>query len=65
MFCKNLSSLRSNCTGGGYLKASELKRKTPQVARVAQEGKPRAKTGRNKQTNQPPFHQAGKSGKAA
>jgi hypothetical protein len=43
--------LRSHCKGWNYLKASELTRKTTQDTPVAQEGKPRAKSGRNTHTN--------------
>jgi hypothetical protein len=49
----------------GAVKASLLTHETTQVISVAQDGKPRAKTGPNTQTNSTSDHQAGKSGKAS
>jgi hypothetical protein len=49
----------------GAAKASLLTRETTQVTPVAQEGKPRAKTGSNRQKNSTSDHKADKSGKAA
>jgi hypothetical protein len=44
------------------VKASQLTRETTQVDAVAKESKPRAKAGRETQTNSTSGHQAGKSG---
>ena len=51
----------TNGAGAVEVKASQRTRETTQVALVAQEGKSRAKTGRNTQTNNTSDHQAGKS----
>jgi hypothetical protein len=56
---------KANSETNRAIQAGLLTRKTTQVTHVAPEGKLRAKTGRNTQTNITSDHRAGKSGKAA
>ena len=62
---KAVSALKkANPDTNGAVKASLLIFESTQVTHVAQQGKPRAKTGRNIQTNSTSDHRAGESGLA-
>jgi hypothetical protein len=60
---KAVSALKQgNSEANGAIKASFLMREGTRVTHVAQEGKLRAKTGLNTQTNSTSVHRASKSG---